>query len=131
MLRPPPVDQSAAMPDVLPQRLRGAERDGRPGAVAGPENDPLYEFGFLLFGHQCQEQFWHHTLRSLAAQFGVKGQVWMARACLEPRWQWSGVWNTWHNASIRAALYQAAAPLRRPRRFVSRSSPAARFIARG
>jgi hypothetical protein len=93
-------------------------------------DDPLYGLGFLLFGHQCQEQFWHHTLRALAARFGVKGQVWMARACLDPRWQWSYVWNTWHNASIRTALYQAAAPLRRLRRAISRSSPAAHGAAR-
>ena len=75
-------------------------------------NDPFFEVGFLLFAHRSQERFWRHTLRSLAARFGVDGQVWMARACLDPGWQWSYAWNAWHNAAIRTALYLAAAPLR-------------------
>jgi hypothetical protein len=75
-------------------------------------NDPFFEVGFLVFAHRTQERFWQQTLRSLAARFGVDGRVWMARACLDPDWQWSYAWNAWHNAAIRTALYLAAAPLR-------------------
>ena len=48
-------------------------------------NDPFFEVGFLLFAHRSQERFWQHTLRSLAARFGVDGRVSTARACLDPR----------------------------------------------
>ena len=68
-------------------------------------NDPMYEIGFMLFAHKMQEDFWHHTLRSLAAHFGVEGQVQMFKTCVDSRWQWSQVKNIWHNAAIRTGIF--------------------------
>jgi len=75
-------------------------------------NDPMYEIGFLLFGHKTQEQFWHHTLEALAAHFGVHGVVQMHKTCVDPRWQWSEAKNLWHNAAIRTAFYVMLSPFR-------------------
>jgi hypothetical protein len=82
-------------------------------------NDPLYDVGFGLFGHRLQEWFWHETLRAVAAAFGVEGVAWAAIARVDGRRQWSQVVNTWHNAAVRTALYQVAAPLRLIRRAVA------------
>lgn len=75
-------------------------------------NDPLYEIGFRLTGSGKEDRFWHHTLRSLAAHFGVNGQVQQHLTCVDPKVQWSQARNIWHNAAIRTALYTALAPLR-------------------
>ena len=40
---------------------------------------------------------WAHVLTSLAAHFGVKGQVEMEKVCLDPRVQWSQIRNMWHS----------------------------------
>ena len=75
-------------------------------------NDPLYEIGLRLGGSKAEDRFWHHTLSSLAASFGVEGQVQMTTSCVDPRLQWSHAKNIWHNAAIRTAIYTAIAPLR-------------------
>jgi hypothetical protein len=79
-------------------------------------NDPMYEIGFLLFGHRDQERFWHHTLTALAGHFGVYGHVTMQKECLDPAWQWRESRNIWHNAAIRTGLYVTLAPVRWVRR---------------
>ncbi|HEY3082391.1 MAG TPA: hypothetical protein VGM69_21095 [Chloroflexota bacterium] len=75
-------------------------------------NDPMYELGMLLGGSRREDRFWAHTLRSLAAHFGVDQPVEIQATCVDRRRQWSRVGNIWHNAAIRSGLYATLAPLR-------------------
>jgi hypothetical protein len=68
-------------------------------------SDPIYEVGFRLFGSTEQEKIWAHVLTSLAARFGVRGDVQLQKVCVDPKLQWSRVGNVWHNASARSMLY--------------------------
>ena len=72
-------------------------------------NDPIYELGLQFGGHRQEDVFWQHTLRSLAAHFGVNGTVRTTIECVDPRRQWSHARNIWHNAAVRTAF---ALPLR-------------------
>jgi hypothetical protein len=74
--------------------------------------DPFYEIGHVLFGHRMQEQFWHHTLIALATHFGVTGQVWMHKTCLDNKWQWRYARNVTRNAAIGTGLHILSTPLR-------------------
>jgi hypothetical protein len=68
--------------------------------------DPLYELTFRLgFGHKAEDQQWHHTLKSLAARFGVDGHVDQRVIALDHRIQWSQAKNIWYNAAIRTTLH--------------------------
>jgi hypothetical protein len=79
-------------------------------------NDPVYEFGFrLMGGARQQERIWRHVLLALAADFGVRGEVTVDKTCVDPRLQWSGVKNVWHNAMLRSIVYMLLVPLRRAR----------------
>lgn len=76
-------------------------------------SDPIYEFGFRFMGGAKRQEFiWIHVLTQLAAYHGVKGQVTMARECLDPKMQWSYTKNVWMNAGVRTTLYTLATPLR-------------------
>ena len=75
-------------------------------------NDPLWEIVMRLYGFRREDEFWAHTLRSLASRFGVQGQPQMTAVRVDPKLQWSQASNIWHNAAIRSAIYAAAAPLR-------------------
>jgi hypothetical protein len=79
-------------------------------------NDPLYELGLRLGGHQMEDNMWMHTLKSLAAHFGVDGHVQTEVTCVDSRLQWRYYKNIWHNAGIRSAIHTVTAPLRRRRR---------------
>jgi hypothetical protein len=69
-------------------------------------NDPLYELGCRLgIVHKTEDDFWHATLRSLAARFGVNGQPQQRNVLVDPRVQWSQAKNVWHNSGIRTGLY--------------------------
>ena len=83
-------------------------------------NDPLYEVGFRLGGSKAEDKFWHQTLESLAADFGVAGHVQQTSTCVDPKMQWSQAKNIWHNAAIRSAFYATLAPARWVRRSVLR-----------
>lgn len=75
--------------------------------------DPLYELALPLGAHRKEDRFWQHTLRSLAAHFGVAdAQVRTSVVCVDRRRQWANAGNIWQNAAVRSALYQLAAPLR-------------------
>ena len=52
-------------------------------------------------------------LSSLAARFGVREQVSLQRALVDPKLQWSRVGNFWHNAGVRSVIYMIAAPVLR------------------
>lgn len=75
-------------------------------------NDPLYELGLRFGGHQQEDRFWQHTLKALAAEFGVEGTVQTEVICLDPRLQWSQARNLWQNAAIRSVFYTLSAPVR-------------------
>ncbi len=78
-------------------------------------NDPIYEFGFLLFAHRRQERFWHDTLRALAAHYDVAEAVTMEKTCVDRRWQWRETRNIWQNAAIRTTIYIVTTPVRKLR----------------
>jgi hypothetical protein len=76
-------------------------------------NDPLYELAFRMgVAHKTEDDFWKHTLRGLAAHFGVNAQVEQRTTLVDPRVQWAEARNIWHNAGIRTGLYLMAAPIR-------------------
>jgi hypothetical protein len=76
-------------------------------------SDPIYELTFRLgAGHKTEDDFWHHTLKSVAAHFGVEGQVQQRTTLVDPKVQWLQAKNIWHNAAIRSGLYMLAAPIR-------------------
>jgi hypothetical protein len=83
-------------------------------------NDPLYELGFRLgVAHKSEDEFWHYTLKALAAHFGVVGLIEQCTTLIDPRVQWAEAKNIWHNAGIRTGLYVMAAPIRWVRRIAS------------
>jgi hypothetical protein len=77
-------------------------------------NDPLYETGLRMgLIHKTEDQFWHQTLKNLAARFGVKeGYVQQEVALIDPRVQWSQAKNIWQNAAIRTGVYYLMTPVR-------------------
>jgi hypothetical protein len=75
-------------------------------------SDPLYEMGMTLGGHRQEDRHWEHTLRSLAAAFGVDGEVTVETVCVDRRRQWGKAGNVRHNAGIRSGMYTALAPMR-------------------
>ncbi|HSN73486.1 MAG TPA: hypothetical protein VL334_00175 [Anaerolineae bacterium] len=71
----------------------------------GRANDPVYEMGYrLMGGAKQQEAIWRHVLTTLAALFGIKGQVEMQKVVVDPRLQWRNASNVWHNALIRTVI---------------------------
>jgi hypothetical protein len=66
--------------------------------------DPMYEAGFVLFGHAEQEKFWRTTLEALARHFDVLAQVQVCNACVDPHRNWDRAKNLWHNAAARTAV---------------------------
>lgn len=75
--------------------------------------DPLMEIGLRLGFHKVEDDFWHHTLKSLAAHVGVQGHVQQQVTCVDPRLQWSEAKNIWHSAAIRTVLYSPVYLIRR------------------
>ena len=79
--------------------------------------DPIYEIGMKFFGMKKHEdEFWLHTMKALAAHFGVDAKPEYVETLVDPKWQWKQAKNIWHNAGARTALYTLAAPLRRLRK---------------
>lgn len=75
--------------------------------------DPIYEFGFrFMGGSRQQEATWVHVLTALAAHWDVKGEVSVAKVCVDPKIQWSEARNIWYNAGIRTVLHMMSTPLR-------------------
>jgi hypothetical protein len=79
-------------------------------------SDPIYDLMFSLWFGNKEDQIWHHTLRSLAAAFGVDGVVQQSATCLDDKRQWRQAGNVRFNAGIRSALHQVTSPLARLRR---------------
>jgi hypothetical protein len=77
-------------------------------------SDPLYELGCRVgYVHKKEDEFWHSTLKNLAAYFGVFGQVQQQNTLVDPRMQWKEAGNIWHNAAIRTVLYTPVVFVRR------------------
>jgi len=70
-------------------------------------SDPFFEVVVRSgLGTKAEDEFWHGTLKNLAAHFGVTGQpVSQSVVLLDPRLQWAQAKNIWYNAAIRTALY--------------------------
>jgi hypothetical protein len=66
--------------------------------------DPIYELGLTLGGHQQEDNFWQHTLSSLAASFGVTAPVEVENVCVDKRRQWRNTRNVFQNAAVRTVL---------------------------
>ena len=91
------------------------ERDGATVAqtqVLVRANDPLWEIVMRAYGFRKEDEFWLHTLKSVASHFGVDGQPQMTSVCVDPKLQWSQAKNIWHNAAIRSAAYALVFPVR-------------------
>jgi hypothetical protein len=78
----------------------------------GRSNDPVFEFGFRLFGARQQERIWTYVLTQLAAHYDVSSSPTVDRACLDPRFQWGRAGNIWRNATIRSFFHASLAPAR-------------------
>lgn len=74
--------------------------------------DPLYELAFRFGLSRVEDRHWEHTLRALAAYFGVNGIVNMQFSCIDPKIQWRYAKNIWYNAAIRSGFYALGTPLR-------------------
>ena len=70
-------------------------------------SDPIYEVGVRIgFAFRMEDQFWHATLRNLAAYFGAKQvTIEQKNVMIDRRVQWSEAKNVWNNAAIRTAVY--------------------------
>jgi hypothetical protein len=76
-------------------------------------NDPLYELGLRLgLIHKTEDEFWHQTLKNLAARFNVTSYVQQDVAIIDPKVQWSQAKNIWKNAAIRTGIYYLTTPFR-------------------
>jgi hypothetical protein len=76
-------------------------------------SDPVYEIALPIIGHRMEDRFWRHTLKALAAEFGVAGQdVVLERIEVDKRRQWKKWRNVWNNAAIRSVLWLLATPFR-------------------
>jgi hypothetical protein len=85
-------------------------------------SDPIYEIGMRIgVADKVEDEFWHHTIRALAANFGVIGEVHQEVTVLDPKWQWKYFGNIRNNAAIWTSLYLATAPFRWVRNAVRRS----------
>ena len=82
--------------------------------------DLVYELGYRFGASKAEDAFWQHTLKSLAAHFGMDVPVQTRIVCIDPRLQWSQFWNIWHNSAIRTTIYKMAAPIRWIGRLVRR-----------
>jgi hypothetical protein len=78
----------------------------------GRSNDPIFEFGFRLFGARQQERIWSYVLAQLASRYEVSTVATIDRARLDPRMQWNRAGNVWHNATIRSFVYMCLLPAR-------------------
>jgi anti-anti-sigma factor len=70
-------------------------------------SDPVYEMGQRMgFAVKAEDAFWHGTLASLAAHFGVQDEpVHQEATLLDKSIRWSRATNLWYNAAIRTSLH--------------------------
>lgn len=95
-----------------------AEREGDDTLVQAQvlmrANDPLYELGLALGGHEQEDEFWRRTLAALAQRLGAPESVVETRVvCVDTRRQWSRAGNIRYNAALRTLLDRLIRPFRR------------------
>lgn len=96
--------------------------DGPDGPVAQVQvlmraQHPISELGLVFWGHRQEDRFWQATLTALGHRFDVRDtQVETTVVCVDGRRQWRRVTNLRHDATVRSALFAAAAPIRWVRR---------------
>ncbi|MBN2232700.1 MAG: STAS domain-containing protein [Deltaproteobacteria bacterium] len=101
------------------------EEEGRPVAMVqsfARTGDPLYESGFVFFGHHQQERFWDETLTALAADLGVSALVEMSTTCIDRRRLGRGWRNLPANGAVRTVAAIIADGVRRLVRRRSKAS---------
>jgi hypothetical protein len=76
-------------------------------------SDPLYELSARMgLLYRTEDNFWRHTVESLAAHLGVKTQAVITTRLVDSQVQWSQAGAVWHNAAVRTALHMLGAPVR-------------------
>ncbi len=74
--------------------------------------DPLYEFGFRIFGSRMQEGIWSHMLTQLAGHYDLTVPVSVERQQVDSKMQWNRAGNIRQNAQIRTTLHTMTTPVR-------------------
>ena len=74
-------------------------------------NDPMWEL-FWPVATRMEDRFWGHTLRALAAHFGVENDPEKTAVCIDRKRQWRNAKNIYYNAAIRSTIYIVLAPVR-------------------
>jgi hypothetical protein len=70
-------------------------------------NDPLYEMSFKLYTSRMEDKIWNHTLKQVAAHFGVADPlVDQSVVLIDKRRQWSQMSNLWKNSAVRTLFGQ-------------------------
>jgi hypothetical protein len=91
-------------------------KDGATVAQVQPlirTNDPIIEFFYRLgIGPAFEDGIWRHTLKALAAHFGVDAEVQQQTSLIDPRLQWRAWTNVWYNAAIWSGVRLLATPFR-------------------
>jgi hypothetical protein len=82
-------------------------------------SDPLYEVAMVCAGFRREDRFWTHTLKQVAAHFGVTSEVTCTAVCVDSRRQWRRAGNVWQNAAIRTGLYNMTTPVRQAGRLLA------------
>jgi hypothetical protein len=76
-------------------------------------SDPAWEIVMRMFAFKKEDAFWRQTLINLAGFFSAgDAQFEQKLVLLDPKVQWSRVFNTWRNAAMWSGLYAFAAPFR-------------------
>ncbi len=75
-------------------------------------NDPLWELAFLLGVGKGEDLMWRHTLRALAAHFGVQADPEMAVNKVDKKRLWKNAANIRYNAALGSAWHAISTPAR-------------------
>ena len=79
-------------------------------------SDPLWDVAFLLGAGRTEDRMWQHTLRALAAHFGVAAEPTTTVVKVDHRRLWRNARNVTKNAAIGSLLHLPSAPFRKRRK---------------
>jgi hypothetical protein len=79
-------------------------------------SDPLWDVSFILGVGKGEDWMWQHTLRALAAHFGVGARAETEVLVVDRKRLWSNARNIRRNAAIGSMLDVAKTPIRLLRR---------------
>jgi anti-anti-sigma regulatory factor len=63
-------------------------------------SDPIFEAAFRMVGSKIQVRIWNHVLTSLALHLGVRPDISVQQRCVDPKLNWSKMFNARYNAQI-------------------------------